>query len=43
MKQEKKDIYEKQKCCRKDVNNVNKILRMQHSLKKKIALFEKKI
>lgn len=41
MKREKKDIYEKQKCCRKDVNNVNKMLRMQHSLKKKNCIIRK--
>lgn len=41
MKREKKDIYEKQKCCRKDINNVNKMLRMQHSLKKKNCIIRK--
>lgn len=41
MKREKKDIYEKQKCFRKDVNNVNKMLRMQHSLKKKNCIIRK--
>lgn len=41
MKREKKDIYEKQKCCRKDVNNVNKMLRIQHSLKKKNCIIWK--
>lgn len=42
MKREKKDIYEKQKCCWKDVNNVNKMLRMQYGLKKKLHYSKRK-